>query len=218
MCDRRLHNTNLAQDWCNTYVMVGSPSKKIMANINCLQISSAGDKHGYHLSNKNNHNPNIINSVRKRHGWFVGKCLISGIFFPNFQTSFFSFLNVLFHCLTSLERVNMFGALIIGNNFFPYKSHRKLMEMSRRWPWRRWRSNLYLTMALPNYNAWRGFIAYVLRVNNVFASLSKNVKKLYELNEFYSVRRWRWIKLTFPQNPDFVVLYSNFVQNQVTAL
>ena len=42
-------------------------------------------------------------------------------------------------------------------------------------------------------------------------------QKMYELNEFYSVRRWRWIKLTFPQNPDFVVLYSNFVQNQVTA-
>ena len=91
------------------------------------------------------------------------------------------------------------------------------MEMSRRWPWRRWRPNLYLTMALPNHNAWHGFEAYVLRVNNVFASLSKKCQKLYELNEFYSVRRWRWIKLTFPQNPDFVVLYSNFVQNRVTV-
>ena len=36
--------------------------------------------------------------------------------------------------------------------------------------------NLYLTMALPNCNAWRDFEAYVLRVNIVFASLSKNVK------------------------------------------
>ena len=69
----------------------------------------------------------------------------------------FSFLNVVLLCLTSLEWVNMFGALIIGNNFFPYKSHRKLMEKCHRddhdgddAP------NLYLTLALPNYNAWRG--------------------------------------------------------------
>ena len=111
--------------------------------------------------------------------WVIRKCLISGFFSPNFQLNFFSFLNVtLFHCLTSLEWVNMFGALIIGNNFFPYKSHRKLMEMSQRWPCRDGDDapNLYLTIALPNYNAGRGFQAYVLRVNNVFASLSKNVK------------------------------------------
>ena len=71
----------------------------------------------------------------------------------------------------------MFGALIIGNNFFSHRNH-----IGNRWnchgddrhgddaP------NLFLTMALPNYNAWRGFEAYVLRVNNVFASLSKNAK------------------------------------------
>ena len=70
----------------------------------------------------------------------------------------------------------MFGALIIGSNFFPYKSHRKLMEMSRSDRHEDGAQKLYLTMALPNYNTWSGFEAYVLRVNNVFASLSKNVK------------------------------------------
>ena len=70
----------------------------------------------------------------------------------------------------------MFGALIIGKIF----SH--INHIGNGWkchgddrhgddaP------NLYLTMALPNYNAWRGFEVYVLRVNYVFASLSKNVK------------------------------------------
>ena len=53
--------------------------------------------------------------------------------------------------------------------------------------------------------------------STMFLHHSQKCQKLYELNEFYSVRRWRWINLTFPQNPDFVVLYSNFVQNQVTA-
>ena len=53
--------------------------------------------------------------------------------------------------------------------------------------------------------------------STMFLHHSQKCQKLYELNEFYSVQRWRWIKLTFPQNPDFVVLYSNFEQNQVTA-
>ena len=65
----------------------------------------------------------------------------------------------------------MFGALIIGNNF----SH--INHIGNRWKCHGDDApNLYLTVTLPNYNAWRGFEAYVLRVNNVFASLSKNVK------------------------------------------
>ena len=70
----------------------------------------------------------------------------------------------------------MFGTLIIGN-IFSHTNH------IGNW----WKChgddrdgddapNLYLTMALPNCYAWHGFEAYVLRVNNVFASLSKNVK------------------------------------------
>ena len=29
-------------------------------------LRTAGDKHGFHLSNMNNHHPNIMNSIRKR--------------------------------------------------------------------------------------------------------------------------------------------------------
>ena len=138
-------------------------------------------------------------------------------FFSKFTNLFFfSFLNVLFHCLTSLERVNMFGALIIGNNFAHinhignwWKCHGDDRDGDDA-------PNLYLTMALSNYNAWRGFEAYVTG-QQCFCITLKKCQQLYELNKFYSVRWWRWIKLTFPQNPDFVVLYSNFVQNQVTA-
>ena len=130
----------------------------------------------------------------KLKGWFVGKCLISGFFFFKFSNLiFFIFKRFIF-----ISHINHIG------NWWDDRDGDDA-------------PNLYLTMALPNYNAWRGFEAYVLRVNSVFASLSKICQKLYEFNEFYIVRRWRWIKLSFPQNPDFVVLYSNFVQNQVTA-
>ena len=47
--------------------MVGSPSKnrgeyEIFEDF----LRTAGDKHGYYISNMNNHHPNIINSIRKR--------------------------------------------------------------------------------------------------------------------------------------------------------
>ena len=94
--------------------------------------------------------------------------------------------------------VNMFCALIyIGNYFFPYKSHRKLMEMSRRWPWWRWHFKFYLTMALPNCNAWCGFWSLCTSGQQCFCITLKKYQKLYKLNEFYNVRRWPWIKLTF---------------------
>ena len=111
----------------------------------------------------------------------------------------------------------MFGTLIIGNNFFPYKSHRKLVEMSRRWPWRRWRSKLVSHHGFAKLLCLARFWSLCTSGQQCFCITLKKCQKLYELNEFYSVRRWRWINLTFPQNPDFVVLYSNFVQNQVTA-
>ena len=54
--------------------------------------------------------------------------------------------------------------------------------------------------------------------STMFLHHSQKMSKIVWIKRvLYSVRRWRWIKLTFPQNPDFVVLYSNFVQNQVTA-
>ena len=59
----RPHNINSGR----IDVMMGSPSKnrgehEIFADF----LRTAGDKHGFHLSNMNNHPPNIINSVRKR--------------------------------------------------------------------------------------------------------------------------------------------------------
>ena len=47
-------------------VGIGSPSKnrgehQIFADL----LRTADDKHGYHLSNMNNHHPNIINLIRK---------------------------------------------------------------------------------------------------------------------------------------------------------
>ena len=52
-----------------------------------------------------------------------------------------------------------------------------------------------------------------------FALLSKKKKVNFfkKLNEFYSVTEMTLNKGTFLQNSDFVVVYSNFVQNQITV-
>ena len=47
--------------------MVGSPVKNLGEHgIFADFLRTAGDKHGFHPSNMNNHLPNIMNSIRKR--------------------------------------------------------------------------------------------------------------------------------------------------------
>ena len=132
-------------------------------------------------------------------GWYAGKCLTSGFFCVQIfkLIFFFSFLNVLFHCLTLPKRVIMFGALIVGNNFFPYKSHRKLTEMWRSWPWRRWHSKLVSNHSFTKLYCLARFLSFRASGQHCFYITVKKCQKLYKLNEFYCVRRWRWIKVTF---------------------
>ena len=51
-------------------------------------------------------------------------------FFPNFQTYFFfPILNLLFYCLTSLEKGKHARNAVYQISIFPYKLHGKLVKM-----------------------------------------------------------------------------------------
>ena len=118
--------------------------------------------------------------------------------------------------LYKLNGVNMLGGLFIRNHFF----HINHIE---NW----WKCdggdrdgddapNFYLTIALPNCNAWRG-VKVTYFGSTFFCMTVKKCQKLYKLNELHSVTEVTLNKGIFPPNPEFLVLYSNFVQNQVTA-
>ena len=69
--------------------------------------------------------------------------------------------------------------------------------MWRRWPWRRWRFKYWSNHYFAIFWCLARFFSLRPSGQHYFCTTVKKSQKLYELNEFYSVRRWRWIKVPF---------------------